>query len=45
MHEVFHVDIPDYAMEGLKYLSEQDPHIVRGPMAHGLKTVAQKYEG
>ena len=45
MHEAFHVEIPDYAMEGLKNLSEQDPHIVRGPMSEGLKTVAYKYEG
>jgi hypothetical protein len=43
MREAFHVEIPEYAKEGLRNLSQLDPKIPRGPMLDHVKTCSHKH--
>lgn len=45
MHQLFHVEIPEYASESLRKLAESDPKIERGPMAPNVRTCCHKYHG
>jgi acetylornithine deacetylase/succinyl-diaminopimelate desuccinylase-like protein len=45
MHQAFHVDIPEYASEGLRHLAAEDPKVPRGPMTANMKTCCHKYHG